>query len=229
MSNISFLFTGKIYPEYFERFIECTKEIQNKIASIWENEDNSYIEKLKENNFQIVINNLNEQELYTPQTITIYNGLNYAKENGFEYTLRSRFDILSNDFLKYIEKTENLFKEKITVFCGVETSELYYSQLIIIGKINDMCRFHALQSINDSRAEFGEKFYLENYSNKTNLNKNDIKNILNFSLNICFENNIEFLWFRPESYRQHPGGRIIRSIPDMKIINEWARDIYIWT
>ena len=84
-----------------------------------------------------------------------------------------------------------------------------------------MCRFYALQPIKDER--YPEKFLMENYSNKVNLTKEDIRDIFNFSLSACIENNIEFIWYRPPQWKTP-----LRTIPDMRIINEYCKDTFIW-
>jgi hypothetical protein len=216
------LFTGKIESLAFDILIEQTKDIKNKYASIWENEDIEYIVKLTNNNFKIIYNDVKQQEIFKPQTITIFNGLNYLKEEGYEYILRTRFDIVSPDYNKYLNLVSNLYTENITVIAGIHWSTyVYFLDIIVSGKIGDLLKIFKLQSINDDR--YYEKFFIENYSDKTNLTEEEIKNVLNFSLNICIDNNIEFIWYRPISWKSNS-----ITYPDMRVIKEYCKKPFIW-
>jgi hypothetical protein len=218
------LFTGKIYPEYFNEFIECTSNIKEmKFASIWNDVPGEYIQKLSENNFIIITNNVFYQRYYTPQFIPIVNALEFIHKNypDIHFVLRTRFDILSYDYSKYLEKTKHLYTDKITVIAGVQTDKVYFLQIMECGNINDMRKMYALQDINDTR--YYEKFLMETYSGKTNLTKEEIKEIFHFSLNICIEHNIEFIWIRSEGWKNS-----LRTIPRMKVIQEYCKDSFIW-
>lgn len=215
------LFTGKIESLALDILIEQTKDIKNKYASIWQNEDTKYIVKLTNNNFKIIYNDIKQQRIFKPQPITIFNGLNYLKEKGYEYILRTRFDIVSPDYNKYLNLVSELYPENITVIAGIETSTIYFLDIIVSGKINDMCNFFKLQPINDYR--YYEKFFIESYSNKINLTKEEIRNVLNFSLNDCIGNNIEFIWYRPFSWKSPS-----ITYPDMRVIKEYCKSTCIW-
>jgi len=216
------LFTGKIESLAFDILIEQTKDIKNKYASIWENEDIEYIVKLTNNNFKIIYNDVKQREIFKPQTITIFNGLNYLKDEGYEYILRTRFDIVSPDYNKYLNLVSDLYTENITVIAGIHWStNVYFLDIIVSGKIGDLLKIFKLQSINDDR--YYEKFFIENYSDKTNLTKEEIKNVLNFSLNICIDNNIEFIWYRPISWKSNS-----ITYPDMRVIKEYCKSPFIW-
>lgn len=220
-TKTAILFTGKINLLALDVLIEQTKNIENKFASIWGNEKPEYIVKLSNNNFKIIYNDINQQKIYRPQFITVVNGLNYLKENGYEYVLRTRLDIVSLDYSKYLNLVSELYPEKITVIAGIETSTTYFLDIIVSGKINEMCNFCALQPINDDR--YYEKFLIENYSNKINLTKDEIINIFNFSLNDCIVNNIEFMWYRPISWKLYA-----ITYPDMRVIKEYCNSSIIW-
>jgi len=217
------ILTGYVCPEFLDAIIKNLESIPDKIASIWENENTAYIERLKANGFLIVISKLQEQcESNIPQLVTIKNGITFAKDIGYGYVLRNRFDVISNDFNKYLKLTQSLFKEKIVLLSGIHTSELYFLDIIVSGPINEMAKFYSLQNKCDDR--FIEKFLLENYLNKENLNKDDIRTSFYFSLNICIDNSIEFVWRRSEAWKNE-----LRTIPNMKVINEYCKDTFIWT
>ena len=216
-SNTIFLFTGKIYSDCFDNFIESTKNIQEiKIASVWDTENSVYVQELIDNNFRIVTNNSKEQDKYVPQFVPIVNGLQYIKENynSIEYVLRTRFDILSYDFSKYLEKTRELYEDKITVISGIESTS--FLDIIECGKLDEMCKFYTLQLNSDKRGP--EEFILDNY-----LNGKHIREKINFSLNICIQHNIEFIWFRSQQWKTP-----LRTIPNMRVIKEYCKDTFIW-
>lgn len=221
ITKLAILFTGKIRHQTLDILIEQTKNMKNKYVSIWENENTEYIVKLSNNNFKIIYNDIKQQGLYKPQFIAVLNGLNYLKENGYEYVLRARLDIESSDYNKYLELVSHLYPNKIAVIAGMETSTAYFLDIIVSGEINEMCKFFTLQPINDDR--YYEKFLLENFNNKTNLQKEEIRNILNFSLNDCIVNNIEFLWYRPISWKSSS-----ITYPDMRVIKEYCKQTFIW-
>ena len=221
MTKTAILFTGIIHSQTFDLLMEQTRTMNNKFASIWANESPEYIVKLRNNNFEIIYNDIKQQELYKPQFITVLNGLHYLKENGYEYILRTRFDIVSPDYNKYLELIRNVYPEKITVITGIETSRIYFLDVIVSGNINDMCDFFKLQPIHDQR--YYEKFLIENYSKKTNLTKEEIRNIFNFSLSDCIVNNIEFIWYRPNSWKSP-----LITCPDMRVIKEYCKNAFIW-
>jgi hypothetical protein len=221
MARTAILFTGLICPEMLDLLIAQTQNIQFKYASIWENENPEYILQLTENNFVVIKNNIKEMELYTPQFIPIVNGLKYIKDQEFDYVLKTRFDIASFNFLKYIEIIQNLYPEKITVIAGIQTDITYFIDIIVFGKISEMCSFYKLQEINDKQCP--EIFLIKNYLGKVNSRKEDLKNIFNFSLTKCIENNIEFIWSRSNKWKTPS-----RTIPYMRVIKEYCTESDIW-
>jgi len=243
--NIYILITGILKPEYIDLLLESYKCIPNKILSTWENTPSEYIDLFKMNNFEVVLNSLNI-ETSEPQYILKINGLNYIKslgtnlsdtdlnsehihmrDNGtdsifyrYKYCLCTRTDIFSSDFLKYIRFTNNLYKEKLTVICGIVTHSAYIFDIIVSGSINELLKFYKVKQLTDKR--FPEQFLLETYLNKDNISLEDIKHNFYFSLDICREKNIEFIWYRNEGWIND-----FRSIPFMKVIQEYCTDTFI--
>lgn len=217
MDDTVIVFTGKIYPFCIKRLIEETRSIPHKIASVWDNEPQEYVSDLSNNNFSIVVNKISDTELYTPQFVTIVSGVNCAKERGFKYIMRTRFDIVSTDYTLYLEKTRHLYENKLTTICGLASGIIFFDDRMIVGEADKMCKLYKLQRRGDSR--YPEQFLMETYSNKTNLRHADIRVIFNFSLNICREHNIEFIWYRPHwSHVPH----------DMKYIGLYCKGSHVW-
>ncbi len=220
--NTVILITGILVPEHVDNLIITYNNIENKIISTWENSDSESIDKLLKNNFKIIFSKLEEQEYSNiPQLIPIVNGIQYAKSLGYTYLLRSRTDIFSHDFLKYLEKTKHLYRNKITAISGIETNIIYFLDIIVCGSIEKLEKFYKLQEKNDTTVL--EVFLLENICGKKNLTRNDIKNNVEFTLDICRNNNIEFIWVRPPIWKKP-----FRSIPHMRVINEYCIDYFIW-
>jgi len=208
------LFTGIIFPRTFDTLMKETKCIKYKFASIWDNEDQIYHSKLIDNNFIVIINNSKDQELFTPQFVPIVNALKYIKEQHVEYVLKSRFDILSSDYSRYLELMIRGYTNKITVLCGIQTDTTYFLDLIVFGNLDTMCKLYALQEANDKR--FPEKFIIENVSKKENVSKETLKEIFNFSLDACIDNTIEFFWQR------------ITKPNSIPIVNDYCKSTIIW-
>ena len=229
MDKTAILFTGKIYPIELDNLIEQTKTIKNKFASIWCNEDPTYILRLVSNNFTIIKSNVEQQVMFIPQFVPIVNGLKFIKEQGFEFVLRTRFDVLSTDYIKYLELMRGLYTDKITVISGINhgSTLLYFLDIIVFGNINAMCLFYTLQPIEDGRCP--EKFLMENYSNKTNLTKDDIMEVFNFSLTSCIDNHMEFIWYRPGNWHE-PSDCESHIMTDyaMRVINAYCKNALIW-
>lgn len=217
------LFTGIVCRGTFDRLLEQTKDIPHKFASVWENENPEYVKRLSENNFTIVTSEVKLQQFYLPQFIPVVNGLQRIKDDGFQYVLKTRFDVISPDFMKYIELVQQVFKTKITVLSGIETDKRFFVQILEYGNIDDMRCFYTNQPREDISKRFPELFLMETYSKKHNLTKDDIKEIFNFSLPLCIEHNIEFIWYRPNHWITPT-----RTIPDMRIVGEYCRESMMW-
>ena len=212
------LFTGKIYPECFNKLIQQVSHIEHKIASIWSNENEAYIEILHQHRFIVIKNDINEQKQNVAHFIPIVNVLNYMKEHNYAFVLRTRFDILSCDFILYLDKTKHLYDNKITVISGIHTSHVYFVQFVECGTIENMCNFYKLQPIDDKRSP--EVFLIEEYSNKKELTRDDVQTMFHFSLDICIKNNIEFIWYRP-TWGPHD--------PYVKVITSYCLCSFCWT
>jgi len=221
--STAILFTGIVCGGTFDRLLEQTKNIPHKFASIWENENPAYVQRLIENNFTIVTSDLKLQEVYLAQFIPVVNGLQRIKDDGFQYVLKTRFDVISPSFMKYIEVVQQAFKTKITVLGGIQTNTTYFIQIMEYGNIDDMSRFYTNQPKEDSSIRYPEQFLMETYAKKCNLTKEDIKEIFNFSLPLCIEHNIEFIWYRPNSWMA-PN----ITIPDMRVIGEYCNSSFLW-
>jgi hypothetical protein len=119
-SKRAFLFTGKICPPVLDRLMEQTRYLPSKYASIWRNEPIEYIDKLTSAGFVILYNDV--QSCY-PQLDTANRGIQYLKKKGYSYVLRTRFDILTPDYLRYMDLID---PTRITVIMGIHTNLVYF-------------------------------------------------------------------------------------------------------
>ena len=153
-----------------------------------------------------------------------------ARELGFKYAVRSRFDIFPNNQLKFINITRYLYIEKITVLGGIiglPPNDDCILDLIVIGPMNDMLVFYAkLQEPSDPRSI--EQFLLESYFNKPNIKIEILNTKLNSCLKICQENKIEFIWYRVLRYNRLYNTTGL-SFPFMKLIGEYCKGPFICT
>lgn len=214
------LFTGKIYTSAFHSFLEQTKNIEHKFASIWENEEPIYKITLLEHNFTVIEHSIDHEVGYISQFVPIVYGLKCIKEEGFDVVLKTRFDVLSSDYPRYLD-LQKLDPAKINVISGIHTDILYFLDIMAYGSIENMCKFYTLQEKSDPRCP--EVFLMETYSGKQNLTEEDIRSIFTFSLPACRENNIDFIWYRPPWWKTS-----FRTIPDMRVITEYCTDTFIW-
>lgn len=212
------LVTGKVLPQYFEKFLEQLIDIPHKIASVWDNEDPDYVERLVEHNFKIVRSDHTQMPIIHAQNITIVAGVSLAKDLGYDYILRTRFDIVCNNMVNYMKVIEPLYREKITVLCGVGD---YFLDIVTAGRTEDMVKTYKTHRVDDGRTI--EKFLIDQYSGKTSLTQAEIRQLFHFSLPLCREHGIEFVFFKKPDWAA-PN----RTIPDMLVISQYCNEPHCW-
>jgi hypothetical protein len=202
-SNIAILVTGKIEKRIIESVIESYSNIDNKILSTWDTEDMECIKQFEENGFQIVLTKPPVMTTTTVngtmmQLIPIASGVKYAKERGYEYLMRSRTDIVSSDFLKYLDKTKHLYKDKLT---ALAFNTKYIFEVFICGKIDEMVKFYKVPSETDMRTS--EEFLSEEYIGVIPVKEEDIRRKITETYNICKDNSMQFYWLRERRMYYH--------------------------
>jgi hypothetical protein len=212
------LTTGKVLPQYFDKFLEQLKDIPHKIASIWDNEDPKYVERLAAHNFKIVTSDHTQMPIIHAQNITIVKGVTTANELGYDYILRTRFDIVCNDMPKYLELSAPLYREKLTVLCGVGD---YFLDIVVAGRTEDMVNTYKTHRVDDGRTI--EKFLMDQYSGRSTHTREEIRTMFHFSLPLCRENGIEFVFFKKPDWIA-PN----RTIPDMLVISQYCNESHCW-
>ena len=106
--------------------------------------------------------------------------------------------------------------------CGIFD---WFLDIIMVGPICEMIKaFSYIQLPGDD--SFPEQIIMDNLYGGTFNKKDDMHSILNFCLPICKEKGLEIIWYRPLPWKNS-----VRSIPYMKIVNEYCIDGQdpIWT
>jgi len=227
------LFTGIIHAAYFDTILRQSASLDTenilKVACIWENEKSEYVQALNDHHFVVVKSALRDQEYYVPQFIPIVDGLEYLQKHypEIEFVLRTRLDVISSDYGKYMNLIRDIYlknvenvENKITVITGIETHNVFFLDIIVGGRFSEMCLFYARQPRGDS--SYPEKFLIENYSKKKKtFEKDDLREIFNFSLEQCKSRTVEFT-----CYREWDSPLWTR--PHVHIIQDYCRESFIW-
>lgn len=165
-----------------------------------------FIEQLLDEDFLVILNDPPPyMSSYNAQYTCICSALSKVKGLGMKYTVRSRTDIFPNNYPLFLEKTRHLYEDKITVFTYFNE---HICDFVISGATDEMMRFFSKeQPIGDTR--YPEKYIIETYSNRVDLNKDDSAKYVNYCLDICRENGIKHYWLRsagmPKEYtKNHP-------------------------
>ncbi len=189
MNDTCIVITGVVESSYVEPLIDMYKDIPNKIISTWK--DQPHINDFIENGFITVLNDYPSHRNCTNyQTVNIRQGCLKAQELGFNYVIRMRTDLICNDTKLFIDSIEELYKEKITVLCAIQTTIFYYVDFFVAGPIKEMLRFfNKEQKPEDKR--FVEQYWMEEYFNKTNITFEEFKQEINMCLTTLRNNNID--------------------------------------
>lgn len=226
MNDTIILITGQLNANFTDRLIESYKNISNKLISTWKDTPSELIEKLKNDNFIILLNDeeylKNDQHKHNRQLLPIRNGILEAEKLGFKYVMRSRTDIFSNDIDKYLMKTRSMYKDKLTFIAGIKNVKwgIYFLDIIVSGEISKMLSMFVIKEPKNKKAY--ELYLIEMYTKKNKINAEELNQNFSFSLNTCLENEIEFIWVRDGKWKTPK-----RTIPDMKVIKEYCDDNFI--
>jgi hypothetical protein len=196
-----FIITGFLEKKYVDKLLETYKNNSDKIISTWNDQDKELIDILKLNNFIIVQTEKPEIEISSNlQSIAIMNGINKAKELGFTHAIRTRSDLECNNItlFKNIIINKYLQDNKFACLTGLNTSDgIYFFDFIISGNLDQLSNFFSNLNIKNKRYDFPEKFWVQSYLKKNeDISKDDIKQLFNFFINDCKENNISFIWLK---------------------------------
>jgi hypothetical protein len=196
MEDTCIVITGLIKREYMEHLKQTYINIKNKIISTWEDQNKDLIKELESMGFIVILNSYPEHKNSTNyQSKCIKEGCIKAKELGFKYVGRMRSDICCNDMPLFIDAISHLYKEKICCLSGIwrPTTGYYILDVLLFGDVNSLIKLvFNEQKKEDSR--FVEKYWLESYIGKTDLDIADIKEHFNFCLIHARNKNITMFW-----------------------------------
>jgi hypothetical protein len=221
-NDTAIVITGLLNQIFTDNLIRSYSNVKNKIISTWNDAEPSLIKQLEDAGFVIKLNEYpflkNSTNL---QIANIRGGLSIAKDCGFQYIIRTRTDIFPENMTKYMELTRQMYSSRITFLCGIETEHTYFADFIVAGPIDEILRFYGkFQEPFDGR--FVEKYLLETYLCCGGISMDKIRDNFNLSLKTCKENDVEFIWWRPDSWRASN-----RTIPMMKLIKEYCSEHFI--
>lgn len=189
MEDTCIVITGVIDSSYIEPLLEMYKDIPNKIISTWK--DQPHINTFTENGFIVVLNDYPSYRNCTNyQTVNIRQGCLKAEELGFKYIIRMRTDLICNNMKAFILSTKEMYKEKITVLCGIQTTVFYYVDFFVSGPVKEMLKFFNKEQKNEDK-RFVEQYWMEEYFGKSNVTFDEFKQRINVCLTIVKNNNIE--------------------------------------
>ena len=194
--------TGLLNPSFIEPLIQTYHEFQHKCISTWNDQDPILLYQLEYAGFKIILNNypqnINSENV---QQRTTYQGLCFAKSQGFTHAIRMRTDVKTSDMKKFFKNIRPMYDTKITCFCGIETNDgLYHLDIMYVGPVNEMLRLYEKeQPIGDGR--FTEMFRQEEYYGQRSISLDILKSKINFCFTLCELYQIDFFWKRSGGYK----------------------------
>lgn len=213
------LVAGKVLPQYIDALIEQLKPVEHKIASLWDDEDPVYVKRLIDNNFLVTTSDHNVKPGEIHQSIPIARGVQFANELGHACILRTRFDILCSNWTQYMRVAKPMYDERLTAICGIGN---YFLDWVVAGRTEDMCRTYTIMHSNPPTHI--ELFLMDNYVGKRISSQDEIRAALHFTVNLCRQHGIEFTLFRKPDWAA-PN----RTIPNMRVINEYCTEPHAWS
>jgi len=223
------IISGLVESIYIDYLIDAYKYIKHKILSTYSDTDSKILDIFKTNGFIVVLSDpLPDEEnkicLGTARQVNhIQNGIKKALELGYKYVCRSRTDIFPQSHRKFLYLTRDLYKEKITSLCGIYLENFaYYLDIIVCGTIENISHlFNKKQSLSYNKNS--ELWFLENYCNHPIDSEDDVKKYINFVADISRDNDIEIIWYKPNTKYFYS-----TSAPFVKLIKDYSIDIFAY-
>ena len=208
--------TGILKPIYVIHLVQAYTHTKHKLVSTWKDEDPNLLNILDKSGFIIVLSERpTHMTSYNAQAVTSTAGIMKAEQLGFTHVCRTRTDVFPTNHEYFLHCTHNLYVSKVMAICGIFD---WFLDIIMIGPTSEMIKaFSHLQLPNDDRCP--EHIIMDNLYDRTCNEKEEKRSILNFCLPICKEKGLEIIWYRPLPWKNS-----VRSIPYMKIVNEYCID-----
>lgn len=232
------LLVGKFSEIDVDRLIKSYQNEFPVIVSTWKNQvTDEQIIKLKDAGFDLVLSESIESNFsINLQLKTIRAGLNFIKENyECDIIIKSRIDIYPVNYDKFIEYILNNQDDKLFVLFKVYFSFLYYLDLIVVGRKDQIFKFY---NIKDSPFDaFPELYLIHTYTGlipKTYTHEYYEKH-LKFIGRDLRSRNIDFIWQRnkdnfdkcPMDFLPDYRLRVDNQDYNVSLINDLSRARYI--
>lgn len=215
------LLVGKFLDINVPRLINSYKSKSQVVVSTWSDQvTDDQIKMLKEANFDLVLNDNEEMKCSNENGVicdisinlqlkTIQAGLKFIRENyDCEIIIKSRTDIypLNYDkFLDYVSRSSLHEINKLSVLFSVNINFLYYLDLIVVGKKEDIFKFFSAEY--SFSHVYPELHLIHHYSGEvpSDYSYEYYEKYLNFIGNRLKELDIDFIWERnKENFNKMP-------------------------
>lgn len=203
-SDVCVVITGKLEAQFIEPLIETYRleDPKNKLVSTWNDQPTEFVEYLRKNGFMVIQGEYPSHVTSANlQATSIHRGLVKAKDHGFKYAMRMRTDVAcKGDTFQTLKRivcshTLALQSQKLTILCGIEYNPQlrYYYDVLFASNLETMMKFFGVQQTPDD-SRYVEKYWVETYSGKTNLTRDDLKEVFDFCLGDCRREGIQMSW-----------------------------------
>ena len=168
MSDTVILITGQLTNEFTDKLIKSYNNIKDKLVSTWKYTDKDIIKKLKDSDFMLILIDddtiKKDQHKHNRQLLPIRNGILEAKRLGYKYVLKSRNDVFSNDFERFLTVTQHLYKENNGYFWYFhKTCRSLFSRYFSLHSVDNMLKMFVVKDPGNKRAF--EPYLIETYTN----------------------------------------------------------------
>jgi hypothetical protein len=202
-----FIITGQLHDSTtVHNLIQSFENIEHKIISTWETENPVLLETLMDHGFKVLYNEVpdhikletntqhkNQELSANIQSYQILQGCKLAIQLGFEYCVRTRTDLVSNNYSLILETIFPLLSEnKLVCLSGISFDTLspqsgkslakthFYLDYFLFGKLTHFIKYfdRILTKIHNNGGP--ERGWIESYLGKTTISREDILSLFTF-------------------------------------------------
>lgn len=202
-----FIITGQLHDSTtVHNLIQSFENIEHKIISTWETENPVFLETLMDHGFKVLYNevpehiNLKNHSQHKDNIISaniqsyqIVQGCKLAIQLGFENCVRTRTDLVSNNYKLILETIFPLLSEdKLVSLSGITADMVslpsgkilgktgFYLDYFLFGKISQFIKYfdRILTQIHNNGGP--ERGWIESYLGKTTITSEDILSLFTF-------------------------------------------------
>jgi hypothetical protein len=202
-----FIITGQLHDSTtVHNLIQSFENIEHKILSTWETENPVFLETLMDHGFKVLYNEVPEHinlQNHTHhkdnttsaniQSYQIVQGCKLAIQLGFENCVRTRTDLVSNNYTLILETIFPLLSEdKLVCLSGITFDTLspesgkslaktgFYLDYFLFGKLSQFIKYfdRILTHIHNNGGP--ERGWIESYLGKITISREDITSLFTF-------------------------------------------------